>query len=168
MSFSDWLWYLTLLFMVIIAFPGLAIIHTLLGPLDRYPYIQCAGLGLFLALAAWVVTFQSRATGRCWIWVLILCTCLLPFLLIFIGITANALFDCSPPVEHETDVIRYELRTKGPGVCIVQSWRHGGHEILYSSNLVQKLPLLKCKPGSRLKVTTRTGVFGWEWVVKVE
>lgn len=170
MSFPYWVWYLICLLVVLIAFPGVLVVDAFLGPLDRYPYLLCVGVGVVFMMVAWVV---------CWKWVvgwnanrivvvLVLGTIIVPLLFVDMGITANALLDRSPAVRHETQVLRYDLRAKGPGVCIVQSWRGNDEERLVYSNFHQRLPPSGCVPGSRMWVTTRAGAFGWEWVLKVE
>ena len=115
MSLPYWVWYLVCLLIVLIAFPGVLVVDAFLGPLDRYPYLLCAGVGVVFMIVAWVV---------CWKWVfggnanrilvvLLLGTIVLPLLVIDTGIAANALLDRSPSVRHETQVLRYDRRGKG-------------------------------------------------------
>jgi hypothetical protein len=171
MRILNWVWYVVCLIMVLIAFPGVLIIDGFLGPLDSYPYLLCAGLGIVFIIVAWVVRQRwiSGWNNSRLLLVLLFGTILLPFLFIDIGISANALLDRSPPVRHEAQVLRYDLRGKGPGVCIVQSWRGNIEETLSDPNFVQqRIPPSGCRPGSRLQVVTHAGAFGWEWVKKVE
>jgi hypothetical protein len=147
---------------------GAFVVDAFFGTLDRYPYMICAGLGVVVVAAAWAWVLHRGRVGPRSMAVLCLATPLLPLLCISLGIGANAWLDRSPPVGHEARVLGYETRAKGPGVCAVESWRGSGEEALSDPNLVRRLPLSGCKPGSSLRVTTRAGAFGWEWVENVE
>jgi hypothetical protein len=104
-----------------------------------------------------------------------------------IGLGLNRLFDCSLAVSHECQVIDWKVPPKNRAYCVVSSWRGNKIEKLDDSvisTLGRGAPFpdssqavisprgwpypFKCTPGTSLVVTTRTGLFGWPWVVDVQ
>lgn len=163
------MWVFVFLFLVAILVLVPLVSMSYLDPLDFYPYLLCAGVGVIVAVLAWVLFGRWYAPPNTVSTVLLLGSIIVPFLFIGIGIGANVWLDRSPSVRHETQVLRWVVHAKGGAECIVQSWRGNNEESISYTPLNWHGPLLSgCKPGMRLWVTTRAGAFGWEWVEKVE
>ena len=162
--------------------------------LDFSPYVVCLlvglGLGAIVGVLAWPLVrsglTQSGPSPGVGL-VLAMAIAFAPTWSIGIGLGLNRLFDRSGAVTHECQVMDWKVPPKTRSYCVVTSWRgnksekldhsviqsSGSHEPSSDSSPAAIGPQgwpypYKCTPGKTLDVTTRTGFFGWVWVVGVE
>jgi hypothetical protein len=157
--------------------------------LDFFPYLACLliglGLGALLCVLLWpLVRAGFTQTSRMHRLGLAVVTVIAfaPTWSIGIGIGLNRMFDRSAAVSHECQVISWKVPAKSRAYCVVSSWRGKKIEKLDQLPGRRSEPdsspatispggwpyPFKCTPGTSLIVTTRTGLFGWPWVVSVE
>jgi len=162
--------------------------------LDLFPYLVCLliglGLGALVCVLLWPLVraglTQTRRMHRLGLAVAT-AIAFTPTWSIGIGLGLNRVLDRPSAVSHECQVIDWKVPPKNRAYCVVSSWRGNEIEKLDDSVISMLGPgdappdssramlsprgwpyPFKCTPGTSLIVTTRTGFFGWPWVVAVE
>ncbi|WAS90718.1 hypothetical protein [Nannocystis punicea] len=127
--------------------------------LDAYPWYLLLGLGAAVAAAAWRWSPACGERARELLGWLLFAT---PAWFLAAGLFANAWLDRSPPQRHASEVLRVLGNSRGAATIVVRDFRDGGElqrtDALFAAH----------RPGQRLTIVTRPGLFGWTRIEAVE
>ncbi|MDC0672752.1 hypothetical protein [Nannocystis radixulma] len=128
--------------------------------IDARPWCLLLGLGVPSAAVAWRLLPVRGERAREIVGWLVLFS---PAWFLAAGLFANAWLDSSPPQRHASEVLRVATNSRGAATIVVRDFRSGG-ELARTDALFARFP----RPGQRITIVTREGLFGWTRIEAVE
>jgi hypothetical protein len=122
--------------------------------IDWYPWFLLFAVGVVVTLVV-----RSRRPNAGWVLLAI------PLWVLAGGLFINTFADRSPAERHDSQVLRFESSSKGPGTVVLRDFRPGGGELKMHRNG----PLAGgLSEGQEVTLVVRGGLFGWSRLEAIE